>query len=226
MSEYSPNFFKLCEEWSTFMFSDEISEILKEIISFLDKKQEEIYPTPNNIFNCFYTPSFNSIKVILIGEEPYHTLNTATGFCFDVQNGCRFPVSLQNIYKELELEGYYPTRDGSLKHWASQGVLLLNTSLTVKKGEPESHTELWGGFFEKVIEKLITKDFVVWVILGEKARLFIHKIPKTHKILEATHPSFHSAYKPSDTQQAFIGSNIFKKVNDILHTRGIEKISY
>jgi uracil-DNA glycosylase len=226
MSQYSPNFFKLCEEWSNFMFSDEVVEILNEITSVLDKTQEEIYPDSTNIFNCFYTTPFNSVKVIVVGQDPYHTPNMATGLCFDVENGSRFPPSLQNIYKELELEGYYPTRDGSLKHWATQGVLLLNTALTVKKGEPESHVELWKDFFQKVLEKLFTKDFAVWVILGQKARVLIDKIPQNHKILEATHPSPFSAYKASSTQQAFIGSNIFKKVNDILQSKDIEKISY
>lgn len=222
-----PDFFKLCPEWTDFFFSKEIEEEVIPILDFLNEKTEEkYYPQSEDIFNCFYKTSFNNVKIVLLGQDPYHN-GSATGLCFDVKFGNKINPSLQNIYKELENEGYYPTKDGNLENWAKQGILLLNTSLTVLEGCPESHIDLWTGFIKKVFEKLSEKDFIIWVILGKKASDWKECITnKNHIILEATHPSPFSAYKASGEQMSFIGSNIFKNVNKELYNRRIEKISW
>jgi uracil-DNA glycosylase len=238
MTSITPNFFNLCPEWTEFLFSIDIVEILEAIELKLYSKNESnaksrsewdskgIYPSPLNIFNCFYKTPYNLVRVVLIGQDPYHTEGLATGLCFEVNENMRIPPSLQNIYKELVNNGYFPTRDGKLEHWAKQGVLLLNTALTVEKGKPESHLDLWKDFFEKVLQKLFEKETLIWVLLGQKSRLLIDKIPKNHTILEATHPSPLSAYIASKTQDAFIGSGIFKKINDKLFEQGTSKIAF
>ena len=132
---------------------------------------------------------------------------------------------MQNIYKELESEGFYPVKDGNLESWTKQGILLLNTALTVKESEPESHIDLWNPFSKKIIQKLSEKDFVVWVILGKKAEHWKTYIKnKNHIILESTHPSPLTALNSSSSQPAFIGSNIFKNVNKELYRKGLDKI--
>lgn len=217
-----PDFFKLCNEWTEFFYS---SEMEKTILPIIDKLEEEkYYPETENIFKSFYMTPYNNIKVVILGQDPYHN-GSATGLCFDVKLGNPLNPSLQNIYKELEAEGFSPVKDGNLESWTKQGILLLNTALTVKHSEPESHLELWSDFSEKIIKKLSEKNFIVWIILGKKASEWKEFITnKNHVILEATHPSPFSALKSSSTQPAFIGSNIFKNVNKELYKKGVDKI--
>jgi uracil-DNA glycosylase len=222
MSNY-PNFFKLCNNWTEFFYSSEMEKIIIPILSELDE-EKKYYPEPENIFKCFYMTSYDDIKVVILGQDPYHN-GSATGLCFDVKLGNPLNPSLQNIYKELESEGFYPIKDGNLESWSKQGVLLLNTALTVRESNPESHIELWEPFSKKIIEKLSEKDFIVWILLGKKAadwKEFIKN--KNHIILEATHPSPFSALKASSKQSAFIGSNIFKNANKELYKKGIDKV--
>lgn len=219
-----PDFFKLCPEWTDFFFS---SYVESEIISVLEKlnNEEKYYPDSENIFRCFYLTPFNKINIVVIGQDPYHN-GSATGLCFDVKFGNKINPSLQNIYKELEEEGFYPTKDGNLEHWSKQGILLLNTSLTVLQGSPESHLELWSNFMKKVFEKLSEKEFIIWVILGKKASEWKDFITnKNHIILETSHPSPFSTYS-SNSQKPFMGSNLFKNVNKELYKKGIDNISW
>ena len=141
----------------------------------------------NNVsctYKVFSKAAANNVKVVILGQDPYHN-GSATGLCFDVKLGNALNPSLQNIYKELESEGFSPVKDGNLESWTRQGVLLLNTALTVREGEPESHLELWSDFSDKVIKKLSEKDFVVWIILGKKAADWKTSITnKNHIILE------------------------------------------
>jgi uracil-DNA glycosylase len=179
-----PDFFKLCPEWTDFFFSKEIEDEVIPILDFLNEKNEEkYYPQSEDIFNCFYKTPFNNVKIVLLGQDPYHN-GSATGLSFDVKFGNKINPSLQNIYKELENEGYYPTKDGNLENWTKQGILLLNTSLTVIEGCPESHLDLWKGFIKKVFDKLSEKDFIIWVILGKKVAQWKDSIiNKNHIIL-------------------------------------------
>jgi uracil-DNA glycosylase len=228
MASKYPSFFNLSQEWTSF-FSSEVEEILLPILNKLNEMDEEkitYYPEDENIFRCFYETDFNNIKVVLLGQDPYHN-GSATGLCFEVKLGNPLNPSLQNIYKELDSEGFYPVKDGILESWSKQGVFLMNTALTVKKSDPESHLELWSEFSNKVIEELSKKEFIVWILLGKKASEWKELIRnKNHVILEATHPSPFSALKSSSSQPAFIGSGIFKNVNKELTKRGFDKISW
>lgn len=225
MASKYPSFFNLCEKWTDFFYSSDMESVLIPILNDLEE-EKKYYPDDNSIFRCFYMTPFDNINVVILGQDPYHN-GSATGLCFDVKLGNPLNPSLQNIYKELESEGFYPVKDGNLESWSKQGVLLLNTALTVRPSEPESHIELWSSFSKKIIEKISEKDFVIWVILGKKAADWKDYITnKNHIILEATHPSPFSALKSSGTQKAFIGSGIFKSVNAELLKKGFEKISW
>ncbi len=224
MANY-PSFFNLCEKWTDFFYSQDIEEILINILNEVEDNKK-YYPESKDIFRCFYMTHFTNINVVILGQDPYHN-GSGTGLCFDVKLGNPLNPSLQNIYKELDSEGFSPIKDGNLENWTKQGVLLLNTALTVLPGEPESHIDLWSPFSKKVIEKLSEKDFIVWVLFGKKAADWKDYITnKNHIILETTHPSPLSAYKSNSTQTAFIGSNIFKNINKELYKRGFNKISW
>ena len=228
MASKYPSFFNLCGKWTDFFYSSDIENILIPILNDLDD-EKKYYPEDNNIFRCFYMTPFDNIKVVILGQEPYHN-GSATGLSFDIKLGTPLNHSLQNIYKELELEGFYPIKDGNLESWTKQGVFMLNKSLTVKPSDPDSHLDMWSSFSKKVIEKILEKDFVVWVIFGEKAANWKDRITnKNHIILEASHP-FDDESNISNisniSQKAFIGSGIFKNINCELLKKDLEKISW
>lgn len=225
-SDIYPDFFKLCPEWTNLFFEEEMEKTILTISGELNK-EKKYEPERENIFRCFYMTPFNNIKIVLIGQDPYHN-GSATGLCFDVKHGNIINPSLQNIYKELESEGFFPTKDGNLEHWATQGILMINSALTVAHGKPESHLELWSTFFEKIVTILTDKkDFLIWVILGKKAAEYKKWITHpNHVIVETTHPSPLSAMKSSSTQQAFMGSSLFKKINQLLLEKQIDPISW
>jgi uracil-DNA glycosylase len=219
-----PNFFKLCPNWTSFFYTEEMESILYPIL--LHIKDQVFYPPPEHIFRCFYETPLEKVNVVLIGQDPYHN-GSATGLCFDVKLGNTINPSLLNIYKELENEGFYPTKDGILSSWATQGILLINTALTVKPGLPESHLDLWSPFFQKVMEHLATKDQIIWILLGKKAIDYRDKITNdTHIIIESTHPSPLSAHKNAGNIPGFLGSGVFKKVNETLKKMGKKEISW
>jgi len=228
MASKYPIFFNLCGKWTDFFYSSDIENILIPILNDLEDldDKKKYYPEDINIFRCFYMTYFDNIKVVILGQDPYYN-GSATGLCFDIKLGSPLNPSLQNIYKELELEGFYPVKDGNLESWTKQGVLLLNTSLTVRTSETDSHLELWSSFSKKVIEKISEKEFVVWVILGKKASDWKDYITNNnHIILEATHPSELKSSGSSGSQKAFIGSGIFKDINRELLKKDLEKISW
>lgn len=226
MTEIYPDFFKLCPEWTEMFYEEEMEKTILTISTELGKVKK-YYPERENIFRCFYMTPFKNVKVVLIGQDPYHN-GSATGLCFDVKQGNIINPSLQNIYKELESEGFYPTKDGNLEHWASQGVLMINSALTVLEGQPESHITMWSDFFKKIVGVLSEdKDFLIWVILGKKAADYKEWITNpNHVIVETTHPSPFSALKKSSSQQAFMGSALFKNINNALRARSLEPISW
>lgn len=220
-----PNFFKICNDWTDFFYSQEMELVLEDISSSLSD-EDYFYPDKDNIFKCFYLTPYKNVNVVLIGQDPYHN-GSATGLCFDVKHGNIINPSLQNIYKELEHEGFYPTKDGNLSHWGKQGVLLLNTALTVRPSEPESHLLLWKAFTENVFSFLSKKDDVIWVLLGKKAAEYKELITnKNHIVVERTHPSPYSATKSSSTQKAFMESNLFREINQHLIKHDKNPISW
>ena len=183
-----------------------------------------VYPPMHDIFNALKYTSFKSTKVVILGQDPYHGPGQAHGLCFSVKASVKFPPSLQNIFKELETEyGFQPPKSGELTAWARQGVLLLNTTLTVRQGTPQSHKgQGWEILTDKIISLLNQKEEpVVFLLWGANAwaKKVLIKNPK-HLVLECAHPSPLSAYR------GFFGSNHFKKANEYLAKSGLSPIDW
>lgn len=177
-----------------------------------------IYPPGNLIFNAFWQTPFNKVKVIILGQDPYHNPGQAHGLSFSVPAGTPLPPSLQNIYKEIaDNMGGTPPASGDLTHWANQGVLLLNAALTVRQNEPASHAKIgWTEFTDAVITTLSEqREGLIFLLWGKFAQDKQQLIDETrHVVLKAAHPSPLSAYK------GFLGCKHFSKVNEILTARG------
>jgi uracil-DNA glycosylase len=186
-----------------------------------------IYPNINNLFNVFWKCPIENIRVVIIGQDPYHNnINQANGIAFSVLNEIEtLPPSLKNIFKELK--NCYPNIDrkcGDLEDWVEQGVFLLNTALTVRKGEPESHINIWEKFTDYIIDIIQNKGNVIFCIWGKFAESKIHLIKNTSNIiLKSSHPSPFSALK---TDVPFIGSEVFLKIDYYLEKLGYSKINW
>ncbi len=183
-----------------------------------------VYPEKENIFNALkYTP-YEKVKVLLLGQDPYHGAGQAHGLAFSVQKGIQKPPSLVNIFKELKSDlDIEPPIHGCLTDWTKQGVMLLNTVLTVREGEPNSHKKLgWTIFTDKIIQLLNEReDPVIFLLWGRNA---IEKLPlitkSRHFVLQSVHPS------PLSASRGFFGCKHFSKVNKILDSMGKEPISW
>lgn len=183
-----------------------------------------VYPNADNIFNAFHLTPLKKVKVVIIGQDPYHGENQAHGLCFSVQPSVAIPPSLVNIYKELHDDlGYDIPNNGYLEEWAEQGVLLLNTVLTVRAHHAGSHQgKGWEQFTDAVIHAVNEQDRpVVFILWGRPAQMKKRMLtnPK-HLILEAPHPSPLSSYR------GFFGSRPFSKTNDFLTANGVEPINW
>jgi uracil-DNA glycosylase len=199
----------------------------KQIVDHLKTEKAQgkvIYPPGKLIFNAFNSTPFNRVKVVLLGQDPYHGPNQAHGLSFSVQKGVLPPPSLVNIFKELHEDTGAPIPPhGNLQHWADQGVLLLNASLTVRAGEPMSHSKIgWEKFTNTVIEKVSEKkEQVVFLLWGRFAQEKMALIDaKKHHILKAAHPS------PLSAKNGFFGCRHFSKVNEYLVQKGIDPIDW
>ena len=193
------------------------------------KIQEEyqtrtIYPPADDIFNAFHFTPLEEVKVVILGQDPYHEPGQAHGLCFSVKPQVPIPPSLVNIYKELEDDlGCYIPNNGYLEKWARQGVLMLNTVLTVRAHQANSHKDLgWEQFTDAAIRVLAEQDrpmvFVLWGKPAQRKKEMIHN-PK-HLILESSHPSPLSAYR------GFFGSRPFSRINAYLEQNGLEPIDW
>ena len=187
-------------------------------------KTKTIYPDMYDIFNALRYTAFKDVKAVIIGQAPYHGAGQAHGLCFSVKKGVDIPPSLNNIYKELKSDlGIEPPGHGYLEDWAKQGVLMLNTVLTVRAGQAASHRgNGWERFTDHVIEKLNEKQQpVVFLLWGrpaaEKAKIITNPI---HLKLEAPHPS------PLSAHRGFFGCKHFSKANKFLVSKGIEPINW
>jgi uracil-DNA glycosylase len=182
-----------------------------------------VYPPGSLIFNAFNLTPFDKLKVVIIGQDPYHGAGQAHGLCFSVPQGIKQPPSLLNIFKELKSDlGIEPPSHGNLEKWAKQGVLLLNASLTVNEGEANSHAQCgWQTFTDAVIKKISDeKSGVVFLLWGNFARAKKSLIDTSkHFVLEAAHPSPLSG-------GAFFGSRHFSKTNELLKQQGKEPIDW
>lgn len=186
--------------------------------------KKEIFPAKENIFNALKVTDYDSVKVVIVGQDPYHGIGEAHGLSFSVQKGIKIPPSLQNIYKELESDlGIKPKSHGDLTGWAEQGVLLLNAVLTVEKDKASSHKGLgWELFTDYVIKLLNSKnDPIVFILWGNFARSKKKYITnQCHLIIESAHPSPFSAYS------GFFGSKPFSKTNHFLIKNKKEPIDW
>ncbi len=217
---------KIEESWKTVLkeeFNKSYFYALKEFL-VEEKKQYTVYPEGPNIFNAFsYTP-FNKVKVVIIGQDPYHGPGQAHGLSFSVPEGIPKPPSLQNIFKELQSDvGKEIPTSGNLESWARQGVLLLNATLTVRANQPTSHQKHgWETFTDTVIKTLSKeKSGLVFLLWGRFAQDKEQLIDTTrHFVLKAAHPSPLSAY------HGFLGCKHFSQTNDILRAQGETPIEW
>ncbi len=202
------------------------SENYLKIREFLKKEYSEhiVYPDMFDIFNCFKFTPFNNVKAVLLGQDPYHNVNQAHGLCFSVREGVEPPPSLVNIFKELKDDlGCTIPASGDLTKWAKEGVLLLNTALTVRAHRANSHRDCgWTWFTDSVIKLLSDqKEHLVFILWGANARSKKPLIDRRkHLILECAHPSPLSAFN------GFFGCRHFSKTNEYLKEHGIQPIDW
>ncbi|WP_314852723.1 uracil-DNA glycosylase [uncultured Granulicatella sp.] len=206
--------------WNEILADEMQKDYYQELQAFVQKRRAEVrvFPEEKNVFNALELTPFESVKVVILGQDPYHGFGQAHGLSFSVQKGTPLPPSLKNIYKELQedIGGEFPT-EGDLSHWAKQGVLLLNTVLTVEEGNANSHKgKGWERLTNRLIESLNELNHpVIFILWGkpaqDKEKLIINP---NHVILKAPHPSPLSAYR------GFFGSKPFSRVNDILIQQG------
>lgn len=206
---------KITKSWANLLKDEFEKPYFKQLQNFLAEEYSkyDIYPEMSNIFNALNAVKYEDVKVVIIGQDPYHEPNQAHGLAFSVQDGIALPPSLVNIYKEIEDDLQIKCdQSGNLLRWAKQGVLLLNTTLTVRRGQANSHRgHGWETFTNEVI-KLLSKrqDPMVFILWGSNAQAFAPEISKQHLILKAPHPSPLSAYR------GFFGCKHFSKANKFL----------
>jgi len=183
-----------------------------------------VFPPGSLIFNAFNLCPFNRVKAVIIGQDPYHGPGQAHGLCFSVREGIEFPPSLKNIFKEIESDlGYKPLPSGNLERWASQGVLLLNATLTVRAHQAGSHQRKgWEDFTDSVIRIIDNqKDGIVFFLWGSYAQKKGEAIDRSrHLVLESVHPS------PLSASRGFFGNKHFSRCNEYLVSRGIEPVNW
>jgi uracil-DNA glycosylase len=219
---------QLEESWKEVLAEEFEKQYMKDLKSFLKNEKDQghtVYPPGNLIFNAFNHTPFNQVKVVILGQDPYHGPNQAHGLSFSVQKGVTPPPSLKNIFKELQedIPGFQFPSHGDLTKWANQGVLLLNATLTVRERSPGSHQKKgWEIFTDTVISKLsdLRSDvvFLLWGKFAQSKQEFIDKV--RHHVLTAAHPSPYSA------DSGFFGCRHFSKTNTILETTGKEIIDW
>lgn len=187
-------------------------------------KTQTVYPNMNDIFNALKYTDYQGVKVVILGQDPYHQPNQAHGLCFSVKKGVNPPPSLQNIYKEIHAEYGFPVPNhGELTYWAKQGVLLLNTVLTVRQSQPNSHKGMgWEIFTDDIISLLNQRpEPMVFLLWGANARAKAKLITNpSHLVLTSAHPSPLSAYN------GFFGNGHFKRANEFLKQNGMEEIDW
>ena len=206
--------------WNEILAEEMQKDYYQELQAFVQKRRAEVrvFPEEKNVFNALELTPFESVKVVILGQDPYHGFGQAHGLSFSVQKGIPLPPSLKNIYKELQedIGGELPT-EGDLSHWAKQGVLLLNTVLTVEEGNANSHKGMgWERLTNRLIESLNELNHpVIFILWGKPAQDKEKLITNpSHVILKSPHPSPLSAYR------GFFGSKPFSRVNDILIQQG------
>ncbi len=216
----------LGNDWDVILKDELVKNYFVKLLSLVgdEYKTKTIYPKQNEIFNAFRRTPYKNTKVVILGQDPYHGINQAEGLSFSVKAGVPKPPSLQNIFKELNMDlGYEIPSNGSLIKWCNEGVLLLNTVLTVEANRPASHKNIgWERFTDKVIEKLNEKNtpvvFILWGNFARSKKSLINN--PIHFVIESAHPSPFSAYN------GFFGSRPFSQTNDYLIKTGQKPIDW
>lgn len=214
--------------WSDFIAEQSQQAYLKDTLEYVAQKRGEgvtVFPPEQQVFSAFDATPFEQVKVVILGQDPYHGPDQAHGLCFSVLPGIKPPPSLANMYKELvqDIEGFSIPEHGYLMPWAEQGVLLLNTVLTVEQGQAHSHKHLgWEKFTDKVIDEINQhREGVVFLLWGAHAQKKGKNIDKTrHHVLHAPHPS------PLSAHRGFFGCQHFSKTNTLLTSMGKSPINW
>lgn len=216
---------KIEKSWKKYLSEEFNEQYFKDLTSFVraEYTRATVYPHPKNIFRAFDETPFDQVKVVILGQDPYHGRGQANGLCFAVNPEVKVPPSLQNIFKELESDlGHAVNRDPDLVRWAKQGVLLLNSTLTVNAGSAGSHQgKGWEQFTDAAIKKLNNeKEHLVFILWGNYAKQKgAHIDREKHLVIESAHPSPFSATK-------FFGSKPFSKANEYLIKHGRQPIEW
>ena len=213
-------------EWDTLLQDEFQKDYYQQLRAFLTEeyKSGPVYPPKEDIFNALKYTSYSDVKLVILGQDPYHGPGQAHGMCFSVRPGVPMPPSLQNIFKELHDDiGIFPPKTGYLVPWAREGVLLLNTVLTVRDGQPNSHkNQGWEQLTDRIITLLGEREqpivFLLWGSHARKKKELIHA--PQHLILECAHPS------PLSAHRGFFGCEHFSKANQFLYDHGIDPIDW
>ena len=215
------------ESWKEVATEYGLKDILKPIrkkLSEVSTQKKIIHPSSKDIFRAFELTSFKNVKIIILGQDPYHGPNQANGLAFSVNSEVRFPPSLLNIFKEYSKDLNLPIPiDGNLSAWAERGVLLLNSILTVESGSPGSHKDFgWEQFTNQIIKALSDKKsnlvFILWGAYAQSKKILIDS--SKHLIIASPHPS------PLSAHRGFFGSKPFSKTNDYLRKKNHEEIDW
>lgn len=223
MTKINPN---IEDSWKQVLYDEFNADYFLGLRSFLieEKKKYTIFPPGPEIFAAFNYTGFTNVRVVILGQDPYHGPNQANGLCFSVKDGIRKPPSLQNIFKELNNDLGYPIPDsGNLEAWAKQGVLLLNATLTVRASQAGSHQNKgWEVFTDAVISNLSAKKenlvFILWGKYAQNKESLIDT--KKHFIIKSAHPS------PFSAERGFFGSKPFSKANEYLQKTNQKEINW
>lgn len=214
--------------WTDLLAAEKQQDYFKQTIQYVEKRRTEgvtVYPPKEQVFSAFSATPFEQVKVVILGQDPYHGPNQAHGLCFSVMPGVKTPPSLVNIYKELkqDIPDFEIPSHGYLQSWAEQGVLLLNTVLTVEQGQAHSHKHLgWERFTDKVIQRLNESgNGIVFLLWGAHAHKKGAQIDSNkHFVLKAPHPS------PLSAHRGFLGCKHFSKANQKLSAQGRHPIDW
>lgn len=224
---YSLNSSRLGATWSALLAEQFEKDYFGQITDFLNKEISAgtiVYPQEQDVFNAFTLCPFDQVKVVMLGQDPYHNPHQANGLCFSVADGIKPPPSLANIYKEINTDlGLAIPNTGNLSQWAKQGVLMLNASLTVAADKPMSHSRIGWHIFTDAIIKMVAeqKEHVVFLLWGKFAQSKASLIDSNkHLVLQAAHPSPLSAYN------GFWGCKHFSKTNEWLAAKGLQPIDW
>jgi uracil-DNA glycosylase len=212
--------------WVSHLESEFEKPYFKQLIEFVhcEYQAQTVYPPAKQMFSAFDHAHFDDVRVMILGQDPYHGAGQANGLCFSVSDGIKIPPSLRNIYKELESDlGVTPNKSGNLEHWAMQGVFLLNATLSVLAGQAGSHQgKGWEEFTDAVIKKLSEEKenlvFILWGAYAQKKGSVIDE--NKHLVIKSPHPS------PFSAHTGFFGSKPFSQSNDYLKQQGKKTIQW